>query len=518
MTSLHVGIVGREPGWHALLKREGVPTRDVAPPFKAGDHPVLVVGTSATRDEISALRSYINDGGAVLIPPAHAATLAGISTNRKRSSTLVPSADAAFRNTDLVDLHRHIHIPDQANILRTMGGRNTGFIGRGGNGHLLYLPFDVPEMLNDARSGDCSFGSVAKRLPFEHVSVVSKGSLRILVMRAIKLLFHRRGLPFVHLWYYPHRAPSVFAFRVDTDFGSEEEITTLYRFLRTHHIPATWFVHVGVQRELLPQFGSMEGHEIAVHCNRHRVFTNQVEASRDLTSALDSMRAAGITPQGHAAPFGRWTEAIEGASSQLGIEYRSEFSLGYDDIPFHPHDGAGLLQIPIHPIGLGSLRRHRYTSNQSIAYFSRAMERLIARRLPAIFCHHPKDAGYEVLQVLFSAARERDLPVMTMSGIADWWRQREEAVSTVTYGQGFVHVDVQHAPDGISTRIVGTNGKESFIDGTGRLTVSSGTWNDPPAFVNDEYDLRARGFNVRIPLVRGLDAAFGIFKRKEKDL
>ena len=145
------------------------------------------------------------------------------------------------------------------------------------------------------------------------------------------------------------------------------------------------------------------------------------------------------------------------------------------------------------------------------------MDRLVARRLPTIFYHHPKDAGYDVLQLLFSAVRERGLPVMTMNGFALWWKQREQAIPTAEYGQGFVHVKVQNAPDGISTRIVATNGKESFIDGTGRLTVSSGTWNDPPAFINDEHDLRARGFNIRIPLVRGLDAAFGIFTRKEKD-
>jgi len=104
---------------------------------------------------------------------------------------------------------------------------------------------------------------------------------------------------------------------------------------------------------------------------------------------------------------------------------------------------------------------------------------------------------------------------MTFRELASWWEQRERVSPSMRFDHGFVNVDLVNPCPGITTRVVNADGKESFIAGSGRLTVSSGAWNDPPPLRIDEEEYRARRFNARIPLVRGLDAVAGLLKRKD---
>jgi hypothetical protein len=129
-------------------------------------------------------------------------------------------------------------------------------------GHIIALPFDPSELVVDARSEVRSFYSPAGRLPFETVSLVSKGTLRLLTSECLEILHHRRGLPYVHLWYYPYGAKSIFCFRVDTDEGSKEQITALRQLAQRNSIPMTWFLDVKSHISYLQLFAEMKDQEI----------------------------------------------------------------------------------------------------------------------------------------------------------------------------------------------------------------------------------------------------------------
>ncbi len=514
---LHVGLVGEEPGWRAFLLREGIAWRQVIPPFKPSEHPILVLGAHASRDLLAPIRAYLNDGGAVLVSPAHAPALTGMRMRKMRVSYLVPSADPVFAGIDGIDLRCPIEIPDRANVLAMLNGEKAAFIGREGHGHILVLPFDVPAILEDGRSGDRSFPSPASRLPFEHVSVVAKGAVRMLALRSLELLFHRRGFPFVHLWYYPEGAQSVFFFRIDTDYGTPEEIESLSRLMQEEKIAATWFVHVGAQRGLLERYAAMPEQEIAVHCDQHRLMLDPNEARRDLENAMRTLRDAGLSPVGFAAPYGRWSPASEAAALGAGVEYSSEFSLAFDDIPLRPLSGTGMLQIPIHPICLGSLRRHRYSSEQSTKYFTQAVERLLARRLPVGLYHHPKDGHPEVLRDVFRHIRRSGIRNMSMMQFARWWKEREQARVTARFEQGTVAVAIEGGRAGLRARIVHPDGRERFVEHRARLELADASWELRAAANWTADDVRARAFNPRIPLIRGLDAVVRLVRKKERN-
>ena len=58
----------------------------------------------------------------------------------------------------------------------------------------------------------------------------------------------------------------------------------------------------------------------------------------------------------------------------MDFEYSSEFTLDYDDLPFFPYlkDGfSKVLQIPIHPISLGRLRRSHFSKNEMLKYLDK---------------------------------------------------------------------------------------------------------------------------------------------------
>ncbi len=90
-----------------------------------------------------------------------------------------------------------------------------------------------------------------------------------------------------------------------------------------------------------------------------------------------------------------------------GFEYSSEFSYDYDNLPSVPRlrHGEGTLQLPIHPICIGSLKRHSYSDKQMIQYFENVIQRKLASSEPIIFYHHPKDGYYDVLDWLFQEMR-----------------------------------------------------------------------------------------------------------------
>ncbi len=138
--------------------------------------------------------------------------------------------------------------------------------------HIIALPFDPAALVLDRRSAVKSFYSSKRRLPFEMVSLVSKGEIRMLVSQCLELLHQSRGLPYVHLWHFPNGARSVFCFRIDTDNGTDEQMKELSLAVHRNGISATWFVDTKSHEKSMKYYTEMYRQEIGVHCYEHQTF------------------------------------------------------------------------------------------------------------------------------------------------------------------------------------------------------------------------------------------------------
>jgi len=231
----------------------------------------------------------------------------------------------------------------------------------------------------------------------------------------------------VHLWHLPESTKQLFGFRIDTDFATDEEITTLYKLCRKYNIRATWFVEVKSRKERLDIFREMENQEIALHCFNHRLSRSRAQQSRDIMEALRYMKLADLHPKGYAAPYGEWRPWLPELLRDYGFEYSSEFGLAYDALPFFP-PGEKLEtlppQIPIHPISVNRLKHAHHTPSQMTAYYLDVLYRNNRSYTPTYLYHHPSQGHLNVWEAVFRNVREKNIPVMSMGDYAAWWKRR----------------------------------------------------------------------------------------------
>jgi hypothetical protein len=222
--------------------------------------------------------------------------------------------------------------------------------------------------------------------------MVSRGEIFQLCHHALEYLHHCRSLPYVHLWYFPEMAPNILAFRIDTDGAARYDVDALYDVLSNAGVAGTWFLDVAAHEPWLPHFATLAGQELGVHCYEHRIEGDPDRQCAQWGRALAMMRHAGFAPQGLAAPFGAWNPGLGSAIDWLGLLYSSEFSYAYDTLPLVPEDvdrAFKTLQVPIHPISIGSLRRTAATSKQMVDYYRSTIGAHWTRDIPLFFYHHP---------------------------------------------------------------------------------------------------------------------------------
>jgi hypothetical protein len=209
------------------------------------------------------------------------------------------------------------------------------------------------------------------------------------------------------------------------------------------------------------------------------------------------MTAAGLDPHGAAATFGLWSPAFEHTVAELGFEYSSEFSLGYDTLPFQPGT-RGIVQVPIHPICTGSLLRVGYSPAAMMAYFDRLIARKLSRSEPTFLYHHPLHRTDAVVEHLLSYVRIPGVVPMTLGGYARWWRAREGATWTCDLEGGSMRASVNGGPPDLHVCVSLPGGRKGSVrPGTVDLAVfpsGSREMHEPPRDVMRmrEPDPRAR--------------------------
>lgn len=517
--NLRVGIASAAPGaWDGLLRQIGVacgPANGVPAPDQWS---AVVVADDASEEMVGSARSYLRGGGAVLCSGMIHARLTGTPARSGSIRTLLQDdAGGMFPGIGLVDLFAPCIVPGGANAVRSGEGRASVAVCTLGSGWCVALPFDAARLIADVRQMHKSFWAERRRLPFEHLSLVSRSGIRKLVTRALELLHHRRGLPFVHLWHYPGENPTLFAFRIDTDYGTAAEVGPLASLLKKRGIHASWFVHVSGQEKLLPLYAGLEGHEIGVHCFDHRAFDRYDLIEGDIAKAAAIMRTAGIVPTAYAGPYGRWNSDVARAISRHGFEFSSEFAYDYDNLPSAPPADSGAsatLQVPVHPVSIGSLRRQGCSPDEMRGYFAGVVESKLRSRDPLFFYHHPKNLHLDVLDGLFADIQRRGLRTVLLGEYARWWKRRSAVSFEPSVDGDTLRMSGSPAPEDLRCRLTRADGSEAFAPISGSLDLRAADWTPPPEPLALPKDIgRIRAFNPWIPINRMEDFVHRIFAR-----
>ncbi len=501
---LQVGLSAPSPAWEQILLQEGISCDviDVGQSIAADAVSVLVVTQplSAAGREVTV--RYLRDGGGVLGYVRHLEGVGGTGGRPENLEYVTSHETDPLRWITLLDLGLTGEIPREANVARTQMQTIALFAGRLLEGSAVLLPFDVAAAFADTRTAEKNFYARRDRLPSERVSLVGKGELRHLIHGALEYLHHARGLPYCHLWYFPEGAPSVFALRIDTDGAPPQDVDVLYDISRESDIGFSWYLDVGAHESWLARFGMMVDQELGVHCYEHRVFDSHDDSMKDISRARRVLEEAGVRTEGYAAPFGQWNPAIARALVDLGFMYSSEFSLAYDTLPFFPIVNdvpCPVLQVPIHPICIGSLRRVGYTPQNMNEYFGMAIEQKLARHEPVFFYHHPTHRSWDVVRSLLASVQKMNIVSTTLGAYAHWWKARIRVARALTFDGHVVSVPGEPASGAgnVWLRISRSPGEEAIVPFNPRISLDDAAWSrQAPVSIPSDVQ-RIREFDSR---------------------
>jgi len=440
-TRLAVGIIERETAWSRVLEQIGVATEHVADlsTLSPATHSVLIVNRTLDDMALKAIEAYVTAGGNVLDTGPLVSRLDRTALRSRWFGTISPApAERAFAGVGLADIELRLRVHRDATYLHGLLALLPL-----GKGAIFHLPLPLSRLLLDTSARRRGFPAQTPRPPNERVARIAKGEIRRIVDAVLRMAHFRSGLPYIHRRWLPGAAQGVLCYRIDSDSGSREQILALHEAAQAHHTRLTWFLHTEAHEGWLDLFTTFARDELALHGYRHATYDTLEENLVNQSEALRLLNDAGIQPDGLAAPYGIWNPAVAHTVARLGLNYSSEFALDYDDLPFHPIiDGreTRALQLPIHPICIGSLRIAHASSETMKLYFRRVIDKTVARREPTLLYHHPTHEHIGVMEDTLAYARTCEVTSWTMGELAEWWRRREATAYSAWYGNNQITV------------------------------------------------------------------------------
>ncbi|MEA3475743.1 MAG: polysaccharide deacetylase family protein [Candidatus Cloacimonadota bacterium] len=428
--NLRIGLTASKPGWQILLKQEGVSYEIIScfSDIKYSDLSALIANGFNSLKQRDNILGYVKSGGAVLVDSEMSSELLNVNMKKFRIKFLIPEKNSIYSAVGLVDIYQNGFIPKDGDITSLDNGLKIK-IKEIGKGIVLILPFNVNKAILDISTSRRKFCFKRKELPSERVSKISKGEIRRIVRISLEYLHHIQGLPFVQLWYYPKGNKNIFSFRVDTDFCKQKDTKALYKICKKNEIPGSWFVETKTSMQWLADFKNMQNQEIGLHCYRHRVFKDYDNNRKNLEKGQKILEKYGIKPIGFVSPYGEWNYNLGKAIEDANFQYSSEFSLSYDDLPFFPYIEnrfSKVLQIPIHPISIGRLRRAHCTDEEMWQYYKNVIVQKIKLCEPIIFYHHPSHKKFDIFDRIFKFINEHSIKKFDFAGLYNWWKKRNK--------------------------------------------------------------------------------------------
>lgn len=513
---LNVGIIGGGNGWDRIMRQTGVPFAAADDIRDLGGFSCLIVSGFPNGKNIDPVKAYLMRGGSLLCSAGFYSLLSGSGVVKRYAKHLLGDASAPFFRSGIADLETEAAIPEGANSHMTDFGRYSIFTGRFLEGHVVALPFDAGNLYSDLRAVRRSFYSGEKRLPHELVSMVSKGEIFRMIMGILEHLHLARGFPFAHKWFFPKNFRSVFNWRIDSDGASATQIRELYRVLGEHNMPATWFVDARSQEPNFPHYREMNDQEFGCHGFRHKIFSGYAAWHSDIRRGKGLLLASGLGCDGYASPYGVYNMDLARAIEAEDFVYSSEFSYDYDSIPsFPPLSGGKTLQVPVHPVCIGTLRRQGYNEGAMIKYFRRVIDAKYHNHEPVFLYHHPGDGNLGVVRKIFGIVEDLQIPRMKLADYARWWKKREGVNYRLDLDGDSISILADAPADDVWIRVSFPDGTESFQPMKGIIRPGHLRKDEIFRSVEPAVDQRrTREFNYRIYLNRIEDLVSSFLKRR----
>jgi hypothetical protein len=518
---IHVGVLGSHPGWSALLEQEGVPFSVNMESFSPERQSILVLAQRLSPELQSAVIEYLRRGGGMLCSGEVFGELCHEETRPRFIQWISPQPRSLFAGLPSVDLYRSCVVSAKANEVLDQSGTPCVYAGDVMGGHAVVLPFDAGNLASDQRIRTKSFYAEHGRLPFEQVAVVSKGGLRRLVARSLEYLHHRRGMVHAHKWYFPGMARNVYALRIDTDGASRDQVKALQAQMNSGdqkgNLPVTWFIDVKSQERWLGDYAEMGRCEVGLHCFEHRPYKGYSDAVQDIQRSKKILEKFSPGHKGFAAPYGRWNAGIGRAIAESGFEYSSEFSYDNDNVPSQACAGREAfptLQVPVHPISIGSLRRQGFGRNEMHQYFERIVRSNLNTRVPLMFLHHPKDGFGEVHSAIRELVSEDSVQALQMGRYAAWWSDRRRFSVEIEMVSERLLVKSSGSSVDVSLHVTRPDGLEVIVPVQAVIDLKGLEWAPVPdaQAMPSDFD-RTRKFNPWISINRLEDIVYARLNR-----
>ncbi len=427
---LSVGITNVVPSWDVLLNQIGVSHKII----EAGEilnqkYPVVIVDDKINKDTKNIFDKYLSGGGFLLMELEAAKKLFNVQGKKKKIKYIFSKEDTVFNFSVYCEIGTTLNIPFGANHLNDSTGEKTILIKTVGNGLIVVLPQGFSSLIFSHKVRRKRFYTqYGNDFPTERVARIDKGSIYNIIYRLIEFLFHKKNLPFVRLWQFPFGYETIFGFRIDTDFASDEDINNLYNLMMNNQIKGTWFVETSSRENDCKIFKNFSEQEIALHCYRHKIYSKTSDNINDIKKGLQILENSGLSVTGYASPFGEWNVSLAEALQKFKFNYSSEFSYINDAFPINPiisNSFKNILQIPIHPVSTGRLHWAQHNEKDMIDYFYDIIEKKVKSYEPVFLYTHPSQKRLTVYENIFKRINELNIPSYAFNDFALWWAKRK---------------------------------------------------------------------------------------------
>ena len=278
---IKIGLCIPNPGWELVLSQEGLcfETIEKDSEFNLEEFVLVIPNREFVESNRYLFIKYLAKNGLIIVDKETFPILLDIGAHKRNVSYIIPKVGSLFMKFGLVDFYSEFSIP-KGNSLLILDEFLDIYEYLDKSGTVVILPFSINELILNKSSVRKRFYAERKELPSEVVSKVSKGKIREIIFQIILQNFLKLKIPLAQKWYYPSGSESVFIFRVDTDFCSAEDAKNLYALCIKYNINATWFVDTKDQRMLPEIYKSFTQHELAIHCENHKVYKSYKENCR----------------------------------------------------------------------------------------------------------------------------------------------------------------------------------------------------------------------------------------------
>ena len=448
--NLTLELLGSNQGWETVLQQMGVCYNivDYDDITVDGYKPICLIAHNFSNiSDPDVISDLVKAGGTVLFESQVYARIFNRKVRKKKIKSIFPQTGSIFESLGVIDLHSVILI-DCKRKRDFWDKKLSIFSDIVGKGTITVIPFNLYSLMKDARSCRKRFPAGRNELPSEIVSKVSKGKIRKMIEILIKKILSQNDLPLVQKWF--SNCESLFSFRIDTDYCTAVQAKELYNVCRKKEITGTWFVDTGSKDLLTETYAKMNDQEIAFHCDRHRIFPDKKNNEHYISIGLSKLADTHINVNGYAAPFGEWNNNLAEVLDEKGFNYSSEFALNYDDLPFYPYTDKkvhDVLQIPVHPISLGRLRRSHFSEEEMVQYYKDLIDRKITEMEPILIYHHPAHEHFNVFEEIFEYVNDLGLQKFSFQQWAVLWKYLQSIDLQVSISENKLKLSADNGMD-----------------------------------------------------------------------